>query len=417
MMKITFRRATLVLSLAATASCNSLLAVDNPGRVTADALSDPALAPILEAAALQSAQCAFVQFAATTGMLSGEYLSSNGFVDNHPWEWRGIVEIKQAPGGCPGSRASTSMGFYTPAQQARFQLEDLNARLKTFTDAQVPNRQRIIAETDAYSGYMYVLLAEAMCEMAIDGGPSLTSAAVFAIAEKRFSDAIVTATAINDASLLNMARVGRARTRLNLGNLSGAAADAALVPSGFARIAEFSEVDVRRENRFYNLTVRANYLSVGPDYRGLTVNGVADPRVRVTNLNRVGLDNVTPMWQQQKFSGSGAAPLTIASYAEAQLILAEASTGQAVIDALNRVRALSSIAPLPAPAAGMDIVALVIEERRRQLFSEGQRFGDMLRKRIPFPSTGVNRKGQAYSNMTCIPLPDVETRNNVNFKS
>ena len=159
MMKITFRRATLVLSLAATASCNSLLAVDNPGRVTADALTDPALAPILEAAALQSAQCAFVQFAATTGMLSGEYLSSNGFVDNHIWEWRGIVEIKQAPGGCPASRASTSMGFYTPAQQARFQLEDLNTPLKTFTDAQVPNRQRILAETNAYAGYMYVLLA------------------------------------------------------------------------------------------------------------------------------------------------------------------------------------------------------------------------------------------------------------------
>ncbi len=417
MMKITFRRATLVLSLAATASCNSLLAVDNPGRVTADALTDPALAPILEAAALQSAQCAFMQFAATTGMLSGEYLSSNGFVDNHIWEWRGIVEIKQAPGGCPGSRTTTSMGFYTPAQQARFQLEDLSSRLKTFTDAQVPNRQRMLAEMDAYSGYMYVLLAESMCELAFNGGPSVTSAAAFAIAEKRFSDAIVTATAINDASLLNMARVGRARTRLNLGNLAGAAADAALVPSGYTRIAEFSEVDVRRENRFFNLTVRANYLSVGPDYRGLTVNGVADPRVRVTNLNRVGLDNVTPMWQQQKFSGSGAAPLTIASYAEAQLILAEASTGQAAIDAINRVRALSSIAPMAMPAAGTDITALVIEERRRQLFSEGQRFGDMLRKKIAFPSSGVNRKGQSYSTMTCIPLPDVETRNNVNFKS
>lgn len=417
MMKITFRRAALVLSLAATASCNSLLAVDNPGRVTADALSDPGLAPILAAAALQTAQCAFVQFAATTGMLSGEYLSSNGFVDNHPWEWRGVIEIKQAPGGCPGNRAATSMGFYTPAQQARFQLEDLNARLQAFTDALVPNRQRMLTETNAYAGYMYVLLAEAMCEMAIDGGPKLTSADVFAIAEKRFTDAIATATTINDASLLNMARVGRARTRLNVGNLAGAAADAALVPSGFTRIAEFSEVAVTRENRIYNLTVRSNYLSVGPDYRGLTVNGVADPRVLVNNLNRVGLDNVTPMWQQQKFSGSGAAPLTIASYAEAQLILAEASTGQAAIVALNRVRALSSIAPLPAPAAGTDIVAIVIEERRRQLFSEGQRFGDMLRKRIPFPSTGVNRKGQAYSNMTCIPLPDVETRNNVNFKS
>ncbi len=417
MTNITFRRATLVLSLAATASCNSLLAVDNPGRVTADALSDPGLAPILEAAALQSAQCAFIQYAASTGMLSGEYLSSNGFVDNHPWEWRGIVEIKQAPGSCPGNRATTSMGFYTPAQQARFQLEDLNARLQTFTDTQVAGRQRMLTETNAYAGYMYVLLAESMCEMAIDGGPKLTSAEVFAIAEKRFTDAIAIATTINDASLLNMARVGRARTRLNLGNLTGAAADASLVPGGFTRIAEFSEVAVTRENRIYNLTVRNNNLSVGPDYRNLTVNGVADPRVRVTNLNRVGLDNVTPMWQQQKFSGSGAAPLTIASYAEAQLILAEASTGQAAIDAINRVRALSSIAPMALPSAGTNIGELVIEERRRQLFSEGQRFGDMLRKKIPFLSSGVNRKGQSYSNMTCVPLPDVETRNNVNFKS
>ncbi len=421
MQKITFRRATLVLSLTATSAittaCNSLLAVDNPGRVTADALSDPGLAPILEAAALQSAQCAFVQFAATAGMLSGEYLSANGFVDNHIWEWRGIVEIKQAPGSCPGNRATTSMGFYTPAQQARFQLEDLNARLLTFTDAQVPGRQRMLAEMAAYSGYMYTLLGESMCEMAIDGGPKMTSAEVFAIAEKRFTDAIALSTTINDASLLNMARVGRARTRLDLGNLPGAAADAALVPSTFTRVAEFSEATVSRENRIYNLTVRNTNLSVGPDYRNLTVNGVADPRVRVTNLNRVGPDNVTPLWQQQKFTGSGAASLTIASYAEAQLILAEASEGQAAIDAINRVRALSSIAPMATPAPGADIVALVLEERRRQLFSEGQRYSDMLRKKLPFISTGVNRKGQAYSNLTCVPLPDVETRNNVNFKS
>jgi len=411
-----FRRTLLVLSLVATASCNSLLAVDNPGRVTAASLNDPGLMPILNAAALQSAQCAFMQYAVTTGMLSGEYISANGFVDNHSWEWRGVREIQQAAGSCPGGRATTSLGFYTPAQQARFQLEDLHARLLTFTDAEVPGRQRMLAEANAYAGYMYVLLGEGMCEMTIDGGPKMTSAEVFAIAEKRFTDAITVATAINDASLLNMARVGRARTRLDLGNLSGAASDASLVPAGFVRTAEFSEVTIARENRIFNLNVRANYISVGPDYRNLQVNGVPDPRVRVTNINRVGLDNVTPMWQQTKFTGSGAAPLTIASYAEAQLILAEASTGQVAIDAINRVRALSSIAPMTTPEPGTDIGPLVIEERRRQLFSEGQRFGDMLRKNLPFPS-GVNRKGQTYSSLTCVPLPDVETRNNPNFKS
>jgi len=416
-MMIKIRRAMLVVSLTGLGACNSLLEVEVPGRVTADALSDPGLAPILHAAALQSAQCAFAQYVATGGMLAGEYISSNGFVDNHPWEWRGIVEIQNAPGSCPAGRNTTSMGFYTPLQQARFQLEDQAKRLETFTDAQVPNRQLMLAEANAYAGYMYTLLAEGMCEMTIDKGPKLTSAEVFAMAERKFSSAITIATTINNASVLNMARVGRARTRLDLGNTQGANADAALVPAGFVRNAEFSETVTNRENRLFNLTVRNDFLSVHPDYRGLTVNGAPDPRVRVTDMRRIGPDNNTPMWQQQKFTGSGAVPIPMASYAEAQLIVAETSTGQAAIDAMNRVRALSNIAPLPAFTAGTNIEALVLEERRRQLFSEGHRYNDMLRKKIPFQmgTNGVNRKGQVFSNLTCVPLPFVETRNNPNF--
>jgi hypothetical protein len=391
--------------------------VEVPGRVTADALTDPGLVPILHAAALQSAQCAYAQYVATGGMLAGEYISSNGFVDNHPWEWRGIVEIQNAPGSCPAGRNATSMGYYTPAQQARFQLEDQIVRLTSFTDAQVPNRQLLLAEANAYAGYMYTILAEGMCEMTIDKGPKLTPAQVLAIADQKFTAAIAAATTANNASALNMARVGRARTRLDLGNLQGAAADAALVPAGFVRNAEFSETVTNRENRLFNLTVRNDFLSVHPDYRGLTVNGAPDPRVRVTDMRRIGPDNATPIWQQQKFIGSGAVPIPMASYAEAQLIVAEASAGQAAIDAMNRVRALSNIAPLPAFAAGTDVGALVMEERRRQLFSEGHRYNDMLRKRIAFQmgTNGVNRKGQVFSNMTCIPLPFVETRNNPNF--
>ncbi|MBK8250895.1 MAG: RagB/SusD family nutrient uptake outer membrane protein [Gemmatimonadetes bacterium] len=413
------RRITRVGTLAVTAlglACDSLLSVENPGRVEEAALGDPAIMPILSAAALQTAQCAFAEFAATGGVLSGEYWSANGFVNNHIWEWRGVVEIKGSPGGCNNGRATTSLGFYTPAQQARFQLDDLAKRLADFTDAQVPNRQRMLAEAAAYSGYMHTLLGEGMCEMAIDNGPSMTPQQVWAIAETKFATALQIATAINDASLRNMATVGRARVRLDLGNLTGAAADAALVPTGFVRNAEFSETTPARENHLYNLTVRNDFLSVAPAYRGLTVNGVADPRVRANDMRRVGPDNSTPIWQQQKFTGSGGASLPIASYAEAQLILAEAVGGQAAIDAINRVRALSNIAPMPTPPAGTNITDLVIEERRRQLFSEGHRYVDMLRKRIPFQS-GVNRKGQTYSTLTCIPLPDVETRNNPNFKN
>lgn len=412
------RIATMMIALMplTTTACDKLLSVDNPGRVPEAALGDPALAIALEMAALQSFQCAFGQWVSTAGMLAGEYWSANGFVNNHVWEWRGVQEIKNEPGACTTARGATNMGFYTPMQQARFQLDDAHKRISEFTDAQVTGRQKILAEMRAYAGYTYTILGEAMCSMAVDNGPEMTKAQVLAMAETRFTDAIAAATAANDASLRNMAYVGRARTRLDLGNLAGAAADAALVPAGFVRNAEFSETTPARENRLYNLAVRNDFVSVTPAYRGLTLeNGAADPRVRVTNMNRIGPDNNTQIWQQQKFTGSGAVSLPIASYAEAQLILAEASTGQAQLDAINRVRALSNI-PALVPRAGANMTDIILEERRRQLFSEGHRYVDMLRKNLPFQS-GVNRKGQSYSTLTCVPLPNVETQNNPNFKS
>ena len=411
------RVALLISVLVAASACNSLLSVDNPGRVPDDQLGDPALAPALEAGAIQTLQCGAVNYAATAGMLAGEYWSANGFVNNHPWEWRGVVQIKGEPGSCTYNRNSTFMGFYTPLQQARFQLEDTFNRIEKFTDAQVPTRAKILTEMRAYAGYAYALLAEGMCQMTVDRGPVLTRAQTLAIAEQRFTDAITRATAINDASLLNMALVGRARVRLDLGNLTDAAADAQLVPSTFVRAAEFSETAQQRENRIYDLTIRGEFLSVSPAYQNLTVNGAADPRVKVTNTGRIAADNVTPLWLQQKFSGNaaGAVSLPIASWAEAQLIYAEAVGGQPGLDAINRVRAASSIGPLVL-APGDNFETAVLEERRRQLFSEGQRYGDMLRKNLPF-QTGTNRKGQTYSNLTCVPLPDVETLNNPNLGS
>ena len=420
--RLTHRSTLVAVALVGLTACNSILDVENPGSVPAEALLDPTLAPALAAAATQTLQCGVIQYAATAGMLSGEYLNSNGFVDNHPWEWRGVQEIKAAPGNCNYGRATTAMGFYTPLQQARFQLEDAFKRMDAFTDAQVPNRALLLAQMRAYVGYADLLLGEGMCEMTMDNGPKMTRAEVLATAEARFTDAITRATAVNDASLLNMARVGRARARLDLKNLVGAASDAILVPSGFVRNAEFTEGGAaQRENRIYNLTIRNEYLSVAIPYRNLSVNGVsgtvADPRVRVKDAGKKANDGVTPLFQQQKFiAQTGGTPHPIASWNEAQLIYAEAVGGQQGFDALNAVRAANGVPTLTGPApTGQAFTDLVLEERRRQLFSEGQRYGDMLRYNLPFVK-GVTLKGNTYSDLTCVPLPDVETRDNPNFK-
>jgi len=415
------RRAAFAVALAGLTACNSLLDVDNPGSVPAESLSDPALAPALAAAAMQTLQCGVIQYAATVGMLSSEYLNANSFVDNHPWEWRGVNEIKAAPGSCNYGRGTTAMGYYTPLQQARFQLDDAFDRLDKFTDAEVTGRAGLMATMRAYSGYADLLLGEGMCEMTMDNGPKMTRADVFAKAEERFTDAITRATAVNDQSILNMARVGRARARLNLKKLVEAAADANLVPSGFVRNAEFTEGGAaQRENRIYNLTIRNEYLSVAAPYRNLTVNGVPgnipDPRVKVKDAGKRANDQVTPLFQQQKFlAGNSSHP--IASWNEAQLIYAEAVGGQAGFDAINRVRTANQVPTLTGPVpTGQAFTDLILEERRRQLFSEGQRYGDMLRYNLPF-TTGTTLRGNRYSDLTCTPLPDVETRNNPNFKT
>src|SRR5678815_1122556 len=170
--------AFITATVVTTSACDRLLSVDNPANVPVDALNDPGLLPTLESGALQSFQCAYDNYIATVGALSGEYWVSSNFVDSHPWEWRGVVQIKGTGGSCPG-RNATSLGFYTPMQQAQFQLDDLFERASKFTDAEVPNRQRMLAEARAYSGYAHLILGETMCDMALDGGPKLTSQQVY----------------------------------------------------------------------------------------------------------------------------------------------------------------------------------------------------------------------------------------------
>jgi hypothetical protein len=276
----------------------------------------------------------------------------------------------------------------------------------------------MLAELSAYEGYALTLLGEGMCQMTVDNGPLMSRADTWQLALLKFEDALSYAggnTVVSD--IASMAHVGLARTYLDLADLSHAALDALMVPAGFVRISEYSESTPARENRVYNMTVRNDFLSVGPAYRNLTVGSTPDPRVKVIDAGRNGQDQVTRQWTQQKFIGSGAAPINLASYIEAQLIYAEAvavSDPDASRDAINRVRAVAGVSPLDG-TEGSDLTAVVLEERRRQLFSEGTRLGDMLRKNIPFPS-GVNFKNQLFGPMTCVPLPDVEMLNNPNLK-
>ncbi len=418
--RIHLRRALSAIACGAamtwTAACSeSLLAVNSPGVVESGALNSPAMAPILVSTAIGEFECGFNQWVPTVGILTGEYWDSDAIVDGNTWAALSS-QVNLYPGSCAGnSLTTTGYGFYAPFQAARFTIENAQAILGGFTPAQVPALAEDQAQLAVYDGYTYLLLGEGMCSMTLNGGPMIGRGAMFAKAESIFTNALTLATAAADADLTNMNYVGRARARLDQNNMAGAAADAQLVPANYLHVAEYSVSHQERENRMYLMTYTNLFMSVAPAYQNLMVNGVADPRVPAQNLGILGPDNLTTVWQQQKYTGSGAVSLPLASWKEAQLILAEAAGGSQETTSINAVRAAAGVGPITIPA-GANMDSVVIEERRRALFTEGTRLEDMLRTQIAFP-TGQNHKLAIYGPTTCVPIPLVESQNNPNLQN
>ena len=399
----------VALTLLGVSACNDILSVELPTRVPDAALNDPALTPVLVQGAIADFECALANYTAATGLLTDELIDATGWIAVTMWDQRRIF----ADNTNLGSSGCTTLGYgvYTPLQTARYQAADVGKRITAFPDAAVPNKSTLLATVAAIEGYAITLLGEGFCEIALDGGPGLTRDQSLAIAEARFTTAIGLATAGSD--ILNLARVGRARVRLDLGKRAEAAADAALVPAGFVYNATYSTANDRRRNRIFFDAQTNLYLSVDPRFRNLTVGGVPDTRVRVAAATRNGHDGITPLWLQQKYP-SDAAPIVIASWKEARLITAEVAGGQEAVAAINALRTAAGL-PLFSSTDPNAIAAQVLEERSRELFLDGHRLNDMLRLNLAF-DTGTTFKGVPYGDTTCLPLPDAERLANPNFK-
>jgi hypothetical protein len=432
MSKRVTRRATLrrtclyLLTTVATLGCSleSLLEVDAPSVVPAGQLQDPATATLQVTGVIADFDCALNNYIMAAGTAGDEFIDSNT-------QLLGVALDRRDLGDGGGTIAANTCtaglpGLYGVMQVARYQGDRVAERLEAWSDAEVPNRRRLLATSLAYSGYAVLHLAEAMCSLAIDLGPEITRAAGFAAAESRFTAAMAAAQAASDADIRNLAYVGRARARLNLAvtngtvtdaaKLAAAAADAQQVPAGFRRNVTAEDAPVRRQNRVYlDNNFRAN-LSVEEDFWRVTDMGVADARVPVVNAGRKAQDVVSDLYLQQKYTGYSA-PIRMASYTEARLIIAEAVGGQTAVDIINALHTAAGIPPFPGGTAA-EIRNHVIRERGSEFFLEGQHLGDKLRYALPFtPAAGTpyTRIGGVYGTDTCLQLPVQEKQNNPSF--
>ncbi len=401
--------------------CNSIsdaLNVTAPDKIDSKTLQSPAFATLLVNSTVGDFECGYGAFVAVGGLMSDELLDASITASRWPYDRR---DVQTSDGAYSTNNCDNfTPGVYTPISTARFTADTVAALLKVWTDQQVANRSDLLAKALIYSGYDRILLGELFCSAAINRGPELTSAQIFAQAEDKFTQGLAAAQAANDAQLTSLAYMGRARARLDQANLTGADADAKMVPVGFVYNATADVSNGVRTNRVY-LQFNARAASVDPQFRGLTVptvSGGAVPDTRIadsaTGIN--GADNHTPLVVSNKYR-TGASPIPLGSYQEAQLIIAEAEGGQVAVNIINSLRVAAG---LPGAFQSTDATVIknqVIAERSRELYLQGIRLYDVRRQGIALnPAAGAAYlHGGVYGTELCLPLPDVERNSNPNI--
>lgn len=410
-------------------ACDTLrdpLEVEPASRIPAALIESPGNAKLLSDGAIGDFECAFNSYTTQGGTIGEEFIYAQQTASRTPYDRRNTTKDDADYGvnSCIGN----TFGVYTPLHIARQSNENLLARLKIWSDAEVaagpgaPNRTNLIAIAAAYAGYAYVLLGEGFCTMAVSSvsidkslvyGGEIQRDSVFKLAIARFSEAITAAEAANNTSIEAMAYLGRARAKLNLADYAGAKADAGQVPPGFLLVVSASDAAPRRQNRItiQNSDVNKS-LSVGEPYRSM-----GDLRVPVrTNTPPTTSATGVVHYYQTKYPTTATA-LPLATYEEAQLIIAEADIrAGALLTALpilqaSRTRGGQGVFTGTTQA---EYLAELIDQRRRELFAESHHLGDILRYNIALtPAAGTPYHfGGTYGSQICLPLPAAERLNN-----
>jgi hypothetical protein len=421
--------ALLVTGLAA---CDSLLDVSSPSRIPASPIETPANVVLLSSGAVGDFDCALGSFIVVGGELTDELEDATATAARWVYDKRSVPTDQQlyAIADCDGE------GTYVPINRARESADNLLRILTAAVDSEMPagvKRDSLIAITSAYAGYDRVLLGEMFCSAVIstldpDGtieyGTELTPQQVFQSADSMFTQAITNAQAGPYDDALNMAYIGRARARLDMGQYDAAKADAQQVTDpSYIHYSTASATTTRRENRIWaesNPTGVAS--SVGPRYQNMTYAGVADPRVQSAFSGDTSSSGIIDRYQKKYPQAS--TPIPVATWVEAQLIIAEADVrGTDPDGAVDIINMLHDRAGLPHYNGAMTpdaILAQVIEERSRELWLQGQRLYDVIRNDLaidPAPGTPY-RNGGSYGpagKQLCLRLPDVERAGNPNL--
>lgn len=435
-------RAVTTLAVAALAAgCNDFLKASNPSAIQENDLSNPLYINLMVNGVIGEYQPIVGVHMLRSGVFSDELFNNHGFLEEREIDKR---NIDLGNGTWPAF-------YYTPLQRARFLADSVTGRLTTFFGDSA-NRDLRVARTLAYAGSTYDLLAEVLCTIPIDGSvPHSPEAIVRDFAVPRLNRAISIATAARAAttnagvqavadSIINFARVTAARSLLYINDKAAARAFAALVPAAFEFRAYYSAQNARENNPLYQPTVSSPWVSLEPRYKRLNDPRVPHPTlpqgaqsiaqgnqdtvtVGTTRTIGVFVPNSPLMYSSFNNTTTGADPvqdgyIKVATGLEAQYVVAEADGPvPSTLAFVNARRAAGG----QGAYLGTNLMAELREQRRRDLFLDGHRLGDMRRylkylqiDEFPRGAYPGSSSGETYNDATCFPLPLSEIAGNPN---
>ena len=426
-------------ALAALAGCNTdkLLNVPDVDVVSPDVLVGRSVLPSALAAAIGDFAVAYAGSAGSegqaqmAGLFTDELLNAESFPTRIEVDQREINPIN-----------ATMLTIFRDIARARATADAVGGRFKEF-DPTNPS----YAEVLALAAYARVLLAENYCSGVplsssnADGsftfGKPQTTVQLLTEALAQYDSAITIATAAGAAgsAQLNLARLGKGRALLDLGQFAAAAAAVSAVPDNFRYVIFHSENSGRQNNGVFAFAQLQRRFAIpdGEGINGIRFQSLNDSRAPVSRAG-TGFDAVSPLMVTSKYA-SRTAPTPLAEGSEARLIEAEAAL-QAMdvvlyLNKLNQARAASVTysggasarpGPIDTPPLTRDgQVDLLFRERALTMFLTSHRLSDLRRlvrqygrdQAAVFP-TGAYFKGGIFGNDVNFPVP-FEEKNNPEF--
>ena len=454
-MRIEFRRVAGVAAVAVMlplTACDpdKLLEITDPDRVTPGTLDDPSqIGTILAGAASEfnesfSGQGIADRFTSNVALFTDELQSTGTFQTRTATDRRNLFQP---------DAGNTHDAAYRDLQRARRALKDAAADFVRFELQSDPG----FAHMKALEGFTYVALAEAFCgpipfSDVVDGvrenGVPVSTTEAFNRAIVRFDDAI----AANAGRFSTLARLGKARALLMLGQVATAAAEVSGVSTDFFFEAEHSENTGDQNNPVWSLQSNGRYaVGDGEGINGLNfrtghqVGLVGDPRTNWWEDPNRGFDPVFALYVTRRHNRRSSNAI-VADGIDARLIEAEAAmaagdlTGwlaklndlRADVDDLmtarvddyaaeagsNPVAPNTVLNPLVDPGTAAARVDLMFQERAFWLFAQGRRLGDMRRlinqygrtQATVYP-TGAYHKGGVHGDDVVFNLDFAEINN------